>query len=254
MIIAGMVANIFLVDVPTVKKWAYEFRDYVSETANPPKGETRSFTLEDLIVFGLVSDYWEDEPDYQHITMMLNSQEHLRDKYITFAYLNAPLLQDIPNNWDEPTRQMIIIGGMQPTHQQLSLRIAEGYRTAGDDLVRSALAADMVYEFLYPIFFMYRHAVEVYLKILVPEKNDTHGFDRLLNAYHAKYNDRLDPWLTDRLAEFQKLDPIGDTFRYADSRTPLPPIEYMLNLRQMQVVVEHICGTLRKKITKSDEA
>lgn len=247
----GDVAKIFSVDQRTIKTWAYKFREYLSSAANPAKGVARSFSQHDLMVFALVAQYWEDEPDYAHIYAMLNSEEHHNDSYIRIAYLHSPLFQDIPDNLDEPVRDIVFLGGLRPAHRELNLGIAEAYKHAGDELIRIALAADAAYEFLYPIFFMYRHAIEVYLKILVPEKNDTHDFSRLTDAFQAKYKTEFAPWAKDRLDEFHRIDPKADTFRYADSRTPLPLKEFALSLRQLRVVVDHICMGLKNKILDS---
>lgn len=247
----GNVAKIFGVNQQTVKTWAYKFSEYLSTTANPAKGVTRSFTQQDLMVFALVAEYWEDEPDYANIYTILNCGDHHNDRYIRIAYLNSPLFQDIPDNLDEPARDIVIVGGMRQTRHELSLEIAEAYKNAGDDLVRTALSANAVYEFRYPIFFMYRHAIEVYLKILVPEKNDTHDFARLTDAFRAKYKTEFAQWAKARLDEFYTIDPIGDTFRYADTRTPLPLNEFALSIRQLRVVVDHICMGLKSKILNS---
>lgn len=247
----GDVAKIFGVDQQIVKTWAYKFREYLSPTANPAKGVTRSFSQHDLMVLALIAQYWEDEPDYASICTMLNSEDHYNDQYIRIAFLNWPLFQDIPDNLDEPACDTVFLGGMRQAHCELSLEIAEAYKNAGDELVRIALAADAAYEFLYPVFFMYRHAIEVYLKILVPEKNNSHNFSRLTNAFRAKHKTEFAQWAKDRLDEFHMIDPIADTFRYADSRTPLPLNEFTLSIRQLRVVVDHICVGLKNKILDS---
>jgi hypothetical protein len=248
---AGDVARIFRVDKKTVKTWAHKFRDYLSPTANPPKGNTHLFSQRDLMVLALVAQYWEEEPDYEHTYAMLNRGDQYAEHYVRIAYLNTPLLQEPPDDIDEPRRDTVLLGGMRSSHHALSLHIAEAYKQAGDELVQIALSSDTAYELLYPIFFTYRHAIEVYLKILVPAKDDTHDFSRLINAFKSKYETDFAEWARDRLNELHQIDPTSDAFRYADSKTPPPAAEILLNIRQLRVVVDHLCTGLKNKILDS---
>lgn len=244
----GDVARIFGVDQKTVKTWIYKFKGYLSSSANPSKGETRRFSQKDLMTLALVARYWEEEPDYEHIYAMLNSGGQYEEYFIRTAYLNTPLFQEPPDDLDEPRRDVVILGGRGNLDRRLSLHIAEAYKGAGDELVKMALSSDTAYELLYPIFFTYRHAIEVYLKILVPTKDDTHDLSRLIDAFRSKYKTEFAEWAKDRLNEFHKIDPTSDTFRYADSKNPLPPEEVMLSIRQLRVVVDHLCTGLKNKI------
>lgn len=247
----GDVAHILGVDQGTIKTWAKKFQDYLSPMANPPKGSTRLFSQADIIVLALVKQYWEEIPDYEDICTKLNSREHYSEEYVRIAYINTSLFQDIPDEFNEDDKGVVVIGGMRKTDSDLNLDIAEAYKNSGDELIRIALAYDTAYELMYPIFFTYRHAIEVYLKILVPTKDDTHDFSRLMNAFRAKYKMEFPKWAKDRLDEFHEIDPTSDTFRYANSKTPLPNDERILNLRQLRVVVDHICTGLKNLILKS---
>jgi len=47
----------FAVNPMTVRNWAVKFADHLSDDANPPKGDTRAFTLEDAQVLSLVAQF-----------------------------------------------------------------------------------------------------------------------------------------------------------------------------------------------------
>lgn len=247
----GGVAHILGVDQGTVKTWAKKFEDYLNPMANPPKGGIRLFSQNDIMVLMLIKQCCEETPDYENIYTRLNNREHHSEEYVRIAYLNTSLFQDPPDESEEYNKSMVVIGGMRKTDDDLSLDIAEAYKISGDELVRIALAYDTSYELMYPIFFSYRHAIEVYLKILVPTKDDTHDFSRLMNAFRAKYKRDFPKWAKDRLDEFHNIDSTSDTFRYANSKTPLPTDERILNIRQLRVVVDHLCTGLKNLILKS---
>lgn len=49
-------AALFGVSVETVRNWGYEFRDYLSPSANPGRGRHRKYNHEDLTVFSLAHE------------------------------------------------------------------------------------------------------------------------------------------------------------------------------------------------------
>jgi DNA-binding transcriptional MerR regulator len=58
---------------PTIRAWANEFADHLSPTANPGKGKGRSFTLDDLMVFSLVSEMKDRNHTFEDIHAALKS-------------------------------------------------------------------------------------------------------------------------------------------------------------------------------------
>jgi hypothetical protein len=48
-------ACILQVEKDLIKTWAYKFSDYLSPKANPPKSQSREFTIEDLRVLAYTS-------------------------------------------------------------------------------------------------------------------------------------------------------------------------------------------------------
>lgn len=248
MITASEVAHIFEVDRDTVKAWAYKFRDYLNHKANPPKGEVRYFTQNDLMVLALVSRYWDEDPDYENIYAHLNCEDHYLDSYVATSYINTPIFQDIPDDFEGGDYPAIVgFGGWRQEESELSFRIADAYKMAGDQLVDTAISSHIAYELLYPIVFTYRHAIEMYLKILLlPDKYEkTHELSPLIRACQVKYDMKFSKWSKARLYEFEEIDRYSDTFRYADSKTPYPNREMTINLRQLRVVVDHLCTGMK---------
>lgn len=248
MMTASEVAHIFEVDRDTIKKWSYKFRDYLSSKANPPKGQVRYFTQSDLMVLALVSHYWEEKPDYENIYALLNNGEYCSDRYVAIAYVNTPIFQDIPDDLEcGEYPALIAFGGMKQEERKLSFRIADAYKMAGDQLVETAISSHTAYELFYPTVFAYRHAIEVYLKILlVPDKYEkTHKLSPLIQACQTKYGKEFSQWSKARLYEFEEMDRSSDAFRYADSKTPYPRGEMIINLKQLRVVVDHLCTGMK---------
>lgn len=199
------------------------------------------------MVLALVAEHWEPEPDYENICAKLNCGESHNEKYVQLAYLNTPLFRGAEELIDAGT---IVLGGMRQQAGKANLDIAEAYKAAGDELVRVALSLDSVQELSYPILFSYRHALEVYLKLVVPQKDDTHDFTRLINALESKHLTPFAQWARDRLLEFHQMDPFSDTFRYAEGRKSLPADELTVNVRQLRVVVNRLCSGLKEEVLR----
>jgi hypothetical protein len=129
----------------------------------------------------------------------------------------------------------------------------EGYRLAADTLVEHVKETGRCQDFLvFPIVYLYRHYLELLLKQIIAD-----GRELLDNKTGFPTHHRLtDLWteakgLTRRtwrthdppemrevdhvISEFARLDPEGESFRYAvkkDGQSTLPPIQH-INLRQL---------------------
>jgi hypothetical protein len=262
----GKVVHIFgikEIDKRTIETWAYKFKEFISPP--PPKGQTRYFTQKDLMVFALiVEEYCKNgEIDYENICLKLEQGEQYDDRFTRIAYAYTPLFQDYP---DEDISYHPAYAGFSPIKsldenkkvkisdsdkRELNLRIASGYKYAGDSLVHLAIETDYAYELIHPICFNYRHAIEVYLKtLLLPKSYDKHDFLRLVNACKSKYKAEFAEWVVERLTEFDQIDPKADAFRYADSESLLHAQEGVIDLRQLRSVVDSLCDGLNKLIHK----
>ncbi|MFZ2949882.1 MAG: hypothetical protein WA003_10400 [Desulfuromonadaceae bacterium] len=100
------------------------------------------------------------------------------------------------------------------------VEVAWAFRAAGDRLLDTALARRESWEAAYPILFCYRHALEVFLKAVIPGTKKQHGLDKLWDELHPHVEGRFRTdhlnWLRDRIMEFHKIDPRSTAFRYHD--------------------------------------
>jgi len=160
------IAQLFDVKPEVVKKWCHEFEEHLTPTA-VVKGKTRHFNDSDLRVFALVHYYWEDDPDYEHIHACLNSGGHEEEVFVEFSLLHSSIFKEADECdyvGDEAWRCGILFADDSPILGQLA--IARSYKTAGDTLVEAVKDSSQPTDMAYPIFFNYRHALELYLKIL----------------------------------------------------------------------------------------
>lgn len=98
--------------------------------------------------------------------------------------------------------------------------VARAFANAADRLLTTAAEKRESWEAAYPILFCYRHALELYLKALMPNKRHGHRLDDLARSLRPYIENRYPTdqvsWLLDRIAEFDRLDPKSTVFRYPD--------------------------------------
>ena len=82
---------------------------------------------------------------------------------IDCEFVGDPIFQGLPDEITEDWNYGIIVGGMASS----DLLIARAYKSAGDMLIHQALQSREPYEAAYPIIFVYRHAIELHLKLIV---------------------------------------------------------------------------------------
>lgn len=135
-----------------------------------------------------------------------------------------------------------------------NVEVARAFAEAGDRLIEAAAARRESWEAAYPILFCYRHAVEMYLKALLPEGTQGHRLSdlvRLLMPYLQSHHPADEvAWLANRVAEFDRLDPKSTVFRYPDgpatSYRPgeLPDPELWVDFRRMQRAIGKLFRSL----------
>lgn len=249
------VARLFDVDRDTIKKWCHEFSDYLSSAATPPKGQTRVFDESDVRVLALIFYYWEDEPDYEAIRGSLNSNEQDDGHFLEFVFLNTPVFREPPDNIETRAEYSVILNG---EFLRTPIEVARAYKTAGDALVEQATSNYYPHELDYPIFFNYRHALELYLKILTKfvftnneDKKNKHNLADLISNLELQYGAKLPDWMKARLHDFHKIDKGSTTFRYAGSVPSDANDQYIwIDLFQLKTVMDVLCKVFEELIGK----
>jgi hypothetical protein len=251
---ASEVARLFDVNRDVVKTWCYHFAEHLSPDATPPKGQVRRFTEYDLRVLAVIYYYWEDDPDYENIHACLNSGEQNEEHYLEFALLHTPLFRDPPEDLDESSYGALI-GGMA-AHNMLDA--ARSFNRVLGELFTLASNRYEPHELDYPIFYICRHTLELYLKVLLDGDLDEfmdkhrgagqHDLQELIRAVETKYGASLPDWAKDRILDFHKIDPKGDLFRFGDWEPEGG--EWWTNFGQLQTVMERLCEAFEFEIGK----
>ena len=164
--------------------------------------------------------------------------------------LGEPIFQDIPDEINEDWNHGVIIGGMVSS----DLLIARSYKSAGDALVKSALESREPHEVAYPIFFVYRHALELYLKLIVKPAKRDHDLRKLFEAFERicvqQYGQQVPNWVKARIEEFINVDAGSFSFRYAEARNGSYNIgaEIWVELAHLSQVVAAICNGFERMV------
>lgn len=226
-------ARVLGVDPQQVKAWAWAFKEHLSGQANPGKARARIFTDSDVLALMLVAFYWEDDPDLEAIRSRLNSQDHFDDKFRQILHRNTPILQEPPEELDDTWRHGVFLNGGTVDGY---LALARSYRESADALLDSALNSGEPRDWGYPVLFAYRHALELYLKVVGKVTVETHSLKRCLVMLEKRHHQRLPSQVREWIGEFDSIDPGGTTFRYADekSEAALQHAEYWVDFNQLQ--------------------
>ena len=229
------VARIFEIDRDTVKSWAYHFSDYLEQNANPGKGISRQFSIEDIRVLAYVFLNWEDEPDIENIRYGLNSNNHWDNDLIENTIQSViPIFRDIPENIDEPWRGVVFGGEFELS---VLFETAKSFKLAGDKLVTIAHEKHEERELFLPAIYNYRHATELYIKS-VSGGGETHNLKnlkiRLTKTLKENFNAAMPNWFSNIIDGFHYTDPSGSTFRYAES---LPNQELYVDLNHVKTLM-----------------
>ncbi|MCH7817286.1 MAG: hypothetical protein IIC60_12025 [Proteobacteria bacterium] len=191
-----------------------------------------SSEIEDIMPMG--DDMMEDDPDYEHIHAMLNSGDHESEVFIEHAQLHTPIFQEIPYEIDETWQHGAVIGGMAFRDRR---QVARSYKLATDQLVALALTKHEPHELDFPILFLYRHTVELYLKSALAKPPKHHDLGELSRLLESEGGGQIPGWMRDRLRDFHEIDRRSSIFRYAD---PGPPGELWIDFHQLQAVIDKL--------------
>ena len=161
------------------------------------------------------------------------------------GHLNKKILIDQDTVDEQALDNYVAIGGLIDFIGMKT--IADSYKDRADDLVEIAMNnRDIAYQYTYPILFLYRHSLELYLKIISTDVKKTHKFDNLIQNLREKAKDRLSTEilreLIRRINEFKELDNRSTRFRYGNQLGG----EYLIDLGQLQMTFNEITLILKK--------
>ena len=130
--------------------------------------------------------------------------------------ITHPVFQDLPDGISEDWTHGVVIGGMAT--ETSDIVVAEAYWWAAQQLIEPALRSKEPFLYSYPILFLIRHALELYLKaILQPPKLD-HNLVPLIEELdllmQGKFGQKIPPEFRADLEMLATIDPNGMSFRY----------------------------------------
>jgi hypothetical protein len=176
----------------TVKWWAKEYAEYLSLTARPAKGQERQFSEADLRVLAVIAEQTKmiDERDGEadDVHDALNSGRQYDERFLELGRLHSPLFQDPSDDIDETWRHGVLIGGMARRNLR---QVARAYKLAADELLKQALSYFEPHELDYPVLFLYRHTVELYLKAALEKPPLHHDLSSLIQLLEAEAGKKL---------------------------------------------------------------
>jgi DNA-binding transcriptional MerR regulator len=234
------VARLLGVDPDKVKSWAKEYAEYLGLTAQPAKGQERRFSEADLRVLAVIAEHLELGNEADDVHYALNSGRQYDESLLEFARLHSPLFQDPSDELDETWQHGSLIGGM--ACRDLT-QVASAYKLAADELVKQALSKYEPHELDYPVLFLYRHTVELYLKAALENPPEHHDLSRLIQLLEAESGKKFAGWVRDRLWDFHRIDNMAALFHYAD-----PPAdgELWIDFHQLQTVIGKIVQAIEQ--------
>ncbi|MGD9893704.1 MAG: hypothetical protein AB7U18_20670 [Dehalococcoidia bacterium] len=155
------------------------------------------------------------------------------------------VFRDVPDEIDEAWTNGVLIGDMASSLNDLEL--ARAYAEAAAQLVDPALESGEAWRLTYPIFYLYRHALELYLKAVVRPPRPRHELPPLVEEVEKLLRERLHTaiptHLKDDLLVFATVNPDAQSFRYSYTTTGkrrLLPGEYWVRLRDLRRFADEV--------------
>lgn len=206
----AQIAKIVGFNSQQLKSWAYKFREFLNPCTNPPKGEIRYFEDSDALAIIFIACWWSNDNDFEDIVFRLDQGDHLDSKYREELYLHTPLLQEPPEGLDETWRH----GSLYTPSFFSPFELARNYTYCAEKLLDLALRGDEALDMRSPVMFAYRHALELYLKILGQVDQPIHSLKKCLEAVEKRNKRKMrDPYRS-WILELDSMDPGGTAFRY----------------------------------------
>jgi hypothetical protein len=232
-------ARVLGVDVQQVEAWAWRFKEHLSAQANPLEERPRSFTDSDVLALMHVCTHWEENPDFKNIEAGLNCQDHYdNDQYREMLYQHTPLLQEPPDDLDETWRHGILLNGGSVDE---FLELARSYKQSADALLNSALKSGEPRDWGNPVLYAYRHALELYLKIIGNIQKRTHKLEECIHHVETHRGQKVPSPVREWIIELDKIDPKGTAFRYADDEAGTRRYaEYWVDFVQLKYAMNQV--------------
>lgn len=166
-----------------------------------------------------------------------------------------PLFEEPPDELDSDWTHGVLLVRWGSAKGYDTIDLARAFRDAGAKLVKTALQLQESWEAAYPILFNYRHALELYLKAIIPAQHN-HRLDVLASHLRPLLTGRYPAdqieILIERIEEFHRMDPNSTEFRYADTsdktyercKAPLPDAEIWVDFHHLETCMEQTCNAL----------
>ena len=129
--------------------------------------------------------------------------------------------------------------------------MANEYAMSANLLRDAAIKSGTPWFYANPIIYLYRHALELYLKAILQPNKPTHNLlklrDALITYIKGKYEiDIADGWAIQIISEFASLDPSSTRLRYAKDNSGKPSFaaEQRVNLEDLKMRMDALFQSL----------
>jgi hypothetical protein len=158
---------------------------------------------------------------------------------------------DFPDDSDFPC---VVVGGMGP--EGSSFDTADSYILAATLLIDSWEGRKEPWMVCYPILYLCRHALELYLKEALPLRpKPSHNLRPLIDDFRSLLRERLNTdipaQLRNDLYTLASIDPDGQSFRYVTTAEGSPlfvPGEYWVPLHELRQFIEVMSSGIKKAV------
>lgn len=156
------------------------------------------------------------------------------------------IFEEVPVDLDERWYHGFLVGGMALWRDAGDL--AEIYRRNGDALIDRALdEQDLSNQYAYPALYLYRHALELYLKAILGDAKKVHKLDDMVGSLET--SGKAPGWLLVTLREFASVDPDAQAFRFHDGRIgEALEAESWVDFRNLQEAMRAACAVLTELV------
>ena len=145
--------------------------------------------------------------------------------------------------------ETVLVG---PNEVRDNYTLATSFFQAATELKKLVLehSGKHLFRYEYPMLFLYRHALELYIKSILPMPRKGHNLGHLLSEFishmqNAYRVDISDGWFVRAIKEVSTVDPSAQSFRYpkALSGTPTLSGDYVVNVKAWGEVMDRIAMT-----------